>query len=176
MVFGALDLYGVCPAISAGLYNIMDYAWSATHLDPFEKMKNGLVQPFAIDLDTQTSTTWAVPAVELRHQILLLHKSGRVKGEYFLIENRYPGDAAAPNYDKPLNTGAIVIWQIFEDMQLVQSSAVCQGDPRFIRKAKVLSSPNDAYELAWSDGTPVGFRLSAPIPNAELAQIKIEKL
>ena len=176
LIFGALDLYGVCPTISAGLYNIMDDAWSATHLDPFEKMKNGLVQPWAVDLDTQTTVTWALPAVELRQQILLLHKSGRVAREYFLIENRYPGNPVSPNYDKPLNTGAIVVWQIFEDMQLVQSSVVCQGDPRFIRKRAVLSSPNHSFELQWADGTSAGFRISAPIPNAELAQVKIEKL
>ena len=173
---GAHELYGVCPNISPGKYSVMDAHWFATHLDPFWKMKNGLVQPLAIDLDTQTTTTWALPAVELRYQVLLLHDSARVAREYFLIENRYPGDLSSPNYDSPIGAGAVVVWQIFEDLQLVQSSAVCPNDPRFVRKRAILSTPADSFDLAWSDGTPAGFRVSAPIPNAELAQFKLQKL
>jgi M6 family metalloprotease-like protein len=176
LVFGALDLYGVCPAISAGQYNIMDDGYSGTHLDPFEKMKNGLVQPWAVDLDTQATVTWALSAVEVSRQILLLHDSRHVAREYFLIENRFPGAATSPNYDGPLGTGAVVVWQIFEDANLVNGSAICPGDPRFIRKRAVLRSPGDTVDLAWADGSPVGFRVSAPLPNAELAQVRLEKL
>lgn len=173
---GAHELYGVCPAISPGAYSVMDKAWLATHLDPFWKMKNGLVQPLAVDLDTQATTTWALPAIELRRQVLLLHDAARVAREYFLIENRYPGDPSSPNYDGPIGTGAVVVWQIFEDLQLVQNSAVCPGDPRFVRKRAVLSTPAHSFDLAWADGTPAGFQVTAPIPNAELAQIKLQKL
>ena len=173
---GAHELYGVCPAISPGAYSVMDRHEFATHLDPFWKMKNGLVQPWAVDLDTQATTTWALPAVELRHQVLLLHDAARVGREYFLIENRYPGNPPSPNYDGPIGTGAVVVWQIFEDLQLVHNSAVCPGDPRFVRMRAVLSTPAHDFDLAWSDGSPVGFRVTAPIPNAELAQIKLQKL
>jgi M6 family metalloprotease-like protein len=173
---GAHELYGVCPAISPGPHSVMDQAWLATHLDAFWKMKNGLVQPVAIDLDTQVTTTWALPAVELRHQVLLLHDAARVAREYFLIENRYPGNPLSLNYDGPAGSGAVVVWQVFEDLQLVQSSAVCPGDPRFVRKRAVLSKPEHSFDLAWSDGTPAGFRITAPIPNAELAQIRLEKI
>lgn len=175
-VFGAQDLYNGCPAISPGAYSVMDEHWLATHLDPFEKMKNGLVHPLAIDLATQATTTLVLPAVELRHQVLLLHDAARVAREYFLIENRYPGDPLRPNYDGPIGIGAIVIWQIFEDLQLVHNSAICPGDPRFIRKRAVLSTPADSIDLTWSDGSPTGFRITAPIPNAELAQIMLRRL
>lgn len=175
-VFGAMDLYNGCPAISPGAYSVMDLHWLATHLDPFEKMKNGLAQPLAIDLDTQATVTWALPAVEFRHQVLLLHDAARVAREYFLIENRYPGGLLRTNYDGPIGTGAVVIWQIFEDLQLVHNSALCPGDPRFIRKRAVLSTPANSFDLTWSDGSAAGFRVTAPIPNAELAQIKLQKL
>jgi hypothetical protein len=175
-VFGAVDMYGSCSAISSRMYSVMDDPWSATHLDPFEKMKNGLVQPWALDLDTQGTGTLAVSAVELRHQIVLLHDSARVAREYFLIENRYPGNTFNLNYDGPLGRGAVVIWHIYEDLQLVQTSVVCPGDPRFIRRRATLIGPVDSVELFWADGSPVGFRVSAPIPNAELGQLKLEKL
>jgi hypothetical protein len=153
----------------------MDQPWSATHLDPFEKMKNGLVQPTAVDLTTLASTTVALEAVELRRKVLLLHDAAHVPGQYFLIENRFPGGAIR-NYDGPLGTGGVVIWQCYEDRDLLNSSLICPGDPRFIRMRKVLTNPTDSDVLTWADGTSAGFRVSAPIPNAELAQIAIEKM
>ena len=175
MIFGAVDMYNGCPEISSGYYSIMDHHWQATHLDPFEKMKSGLVQPLAIDLSTQASTTLALEAVELRYKILLLHDAAHVAGEYFLIENRFPG-APLRNYDGPLGAGAVVIWQIYEDRQLVNSSVICPGDPRFIRMRKVLKTPAESEVLTWADGSPVGFRVSAPIPDGELAQISLQKV
>ena len=80
MIFGAVDMYNGCPAISSGYYSVMDQPWSATHSDPFEKMKNGLVQPTAVDLTTLASTTVALEAVELRRKILLLHDVSHVAG------------------------------------------------------------------------------------------------
>jgi M6 family metalloprotease-like protein len=176
LIAGAVDMYGSCSAISAGYYSIMDAHWHDTHLDPFEKMKNGMVQPFAIELTSQSTATFTLPSVEQHHQILLLHDVAHVAREYFLIENRFPGKAIFKNYDGPLGMGAVVVWQIFEDLTLVQGSAVCPGDPRFIRRRALLASPQDSIELAWADGTPVGFRVSAPQPNAEQAQVKLEKL
>jgi len=69
-----------------------------------------------------------------------------------------------------------VIWQCYEDRDLVNNSVICPGDPRFIRMRKVLTNSTDREVLTWADGTPVGFRVSAPIPNAELAQIAFEKM
>ena len=48
LISGAVDMYGVCGQISAGFYSVMDQHSKATHLDPFEKMKNGMVQPIAV--------------------------------------------------------------------------------------------------------------------------------
>src|SRR4029079_17569843 len=53
LIAGAVDLYGSGGAINPGYYSIMDQHFSATHLDPFHKMKNGMVQPLAIDLTRQ---------------------------------------------------------------------------------------------------------------------------
>jgi hypothetical protein len=76
----------------------------------------------------------------------------------------------------PGERGAVVIWQIFEDLQLVQTSAVCPGDVRFIRRRAVLYAPSDSYELAWSDGSPVGCRVTAPVPDAEVAVVRLQKV
>lgn len=174
MIIGAPDLYNGCPAISPGYYSVMDNHTRATHLDAFEKMKNGMVQPLAIDLSTQTSTTFALEAVEARHKVLLLHDAEHVAGQYFLVENRFPG-SPQPNYDGPLGAGAIVIWQVYEDVDLVNASVICPGDPRYIRLRAVLRTPLQNEVLTWADGSPAGFRVSAPIANAELAQIALEK-
>jgi M6 family metalloprotease-like protein len=176
-LFGAPDLYNGCPAISPGLYSIMDNAWYATHLDPFVKMKNGMVLPWAIDLDTvPPGFATALGAVERHYEVLILYSATRAAREYFMIENRYPGDPLRPNYDGPIGTGAIVIWQIFEDRQLVQTSAICPGDPRYIRKRAVLASPASSTELTWSDGSSAGHRVVATIPNAEFARLRLEKI
>jgi len=175
LICGAVDMYGVCSDIGSGYYSIMDSHWKATHLDPFEKMKNGMVQPRAIELTTQPTATFTLGSVEKHHEILLLHDVNRVAREYFIIENRYPGKANFENYDGPLGMGAVVVWQIFEDLGLVQGSAVCPGDPRFIRKRAVLSTPQNFIDLTWADGSAVGVRVSAPQPNADQAEVRLEK-
>ncbi len=176
-LFGAPDLYNGCPAISPGIYSIMDQPWYATHLDPFVKMKNGMVHPWAIDLDNlPLGFATALPAVERHHEVLIVYHSTRAAREYFVIENRWPGDPLLRNYDGPIGTGAIVVWLILEDRQLVNTSAICPGDPRYIRRRGVLSSPGSSTELTWSDGSSAGRRVVASIPNAEFAQIRLEKI
>lgn len=176
LIFAAPDLYGNCPNIDAGYYNIMDMPWRATHLDPFDKMKNGLVRPQAIELTTASTATYAVPAVEIHRSILLLHDVDHVANEYFIVENRFGGSPVSPNYDQSLNPGAIVIWQLFENPTLVQSSAVCPGDPRSVRMSAVLRTAGQSYELAWADGSPAGVRLTAVSVGGEHAQLRLEKL
>ena len=176
LIGGTVDMYGVCPAISAGYYSIMDAHWQATHLDPFEKMKNGMVQPIAIELTTQQTATVTLPSVERHRQILLLHDVAHAGSEYFIIENRFPGASPFENYDAPLGQGALVVWQIFEDRNLVETTVVCQGDPRFIRRRAVLTKPSQFIDLAWADGSSAGFRVSAPKPNAEQAEVRLVRL
>ncbi len=175
-IFGAEHQESTCLGISAGVYSIMSGQWpKATHLDPFAKMKNGLVQPVAIDIDTlPPTTTLALSAVELRHQIILLHDAEHVAREYFLIENRFPGSVSNPNYDEPIGNGAVVVWQIFEDRDLCNTSARCQGDPQFIRRIAAIDS-SSTFNLTWADGSSARLRISAPIAPAELAQIRLEK-
>jgi M6 family metalloprotease-like protein len=176
LVFGAMELYNGCSAINSGYYSIMDQHFQATHLDAFEKMKNGMVQPLAIELTKQSTATLTLPSVERHHQILLLHDVAHVAKEYFLIENRFPGKTNFPNYDGPLGAGAIVVWQIFEDLELVHTPAVCPGDPRFIRRRAVLKNPGQSFDLEWADGSPAGSRVTAITPNSEQAEFLLERL
>ena len=74
-----------------------------------------------------------------------------------------------------IGSGAIVIWLILEDRQLVNTSAICPGDPRYIRRRGVLSSPGSSLDLTWSDGSSAGRRVVASIPHAEFAQLRLEK-
>jgi hypothetical protein len=172
-VLGAVDLYGVCPAVSSDYYSIMDAHFQSTHLDAFHKLKNGMVQPIAVDLSQTPNAIFALPAVESRYLMWLLYDPSRVKQEYFLVENRFPGTNFARNYDGPLGTGAVVVWQIFEDKSLTATSAVCPGDPRYIRRRSVLSSAGQSLDLQWSDGSSAGVRVTATIANAELAEVAL---
>jgi M6 family metalloprotease-like protein len=173
-VIGAEDLYGVCAAVSPGLFSVMANHTRATHLDPFHKLKNGFVSPQAIDLNIQQTTTIALGAVEAQRQILLLRDPSRAGKEMFLIENRFPGTPTFRNYDSPL-PGAIVVWQIFEDTSLVTNAAVCPADVRYVRMRAVLSQPGQGFDLAWADGSPAGFRVIAASPGAAVAQVTLQK-
>jgi M6 family metalloprotease-like protein len=175
-VIGAADLYGVCPAVSPGAYSIMDSHYQSTHLDPFHKMKNGMVRPVAVDLRATPNASFALPAVEARHQLLLLYHPDRVGREYFLVENRFPGMVGDRNYDGPLGTGAVVVWQIFEDKSLTATSADCMGDVRYIRRKAVLSMAGQSFDLKWSDGSSAGVRVRASIANAELAEVVLSAI
>jgi M6 family metalloprotease-like protein len=170
---GAVDLYGVCPAVSSGFYSIMDQHWESTHLDPFHKMKNGMVQPLAIDLSHTTSGVFTLPAVESHYQLLLLYHPDRVNKEYFLVENRFPGTLLWRNYDGPLGNGSVVIWQIFEDKTLTASSAVCPGDVRYIRRGYTLTAAGQSVDLKWSDGSSAGARVTATIANGAPAEVTL---
>jgi len=176
VIFGTMDLYGNCAFIDPGYYDIMDQHYKATHLDPFYKMKNGMVHPEAFEITTQASATVTIPAVERHHHVLLLHDISHVAREYFIIENRWGGTASQPNYDTPLGAGAIVIWQLFEDRTLVQNSAVCPADPRIVRMRGALTTPGQNRELKWADGSPAGIRVTATQPVGEYAEVFIERI
>lgn len=68
-----------------------------------------------------------------------------------------------------------MVWQIFEDRNFVDTAVVCQGDPRFIRRRAVLVQASQFIDLTWADGSSAGFRISAPKPNAEQAEVRLER-
>ena len=174
------ESYGNCPDIDPGFYSVLDTpgTYAANHLDPHSKLKLGWVQPIAINLDTLTAATaFNLPAVETHHRVLLLHDNSRLEREYFLIENRFPGVGANKNYDAPLMVGSIAIWQVFEDRQLVDNAAVCQGDPRYIRFRGALRTPGQSRALNWGNGSPTGWRIVADAadgPDAHFRLVKTE--
>jgi M6 family metalloprotease-like protein len=172
--FGAFDLYGVCESVSPGLLSIMDSAGEATHLDPFHKMKNGWVHPRTIDLLNLTASEITLHAVELYHGVLLVHDAAHVAKEYFMIEYRYPGSPGNENYDAPIEKPIVVIWQIFEDVNLVQTSYRCPGDVRFIRKYSAIQSVGDMVPLSWSDNTDTNVWITVTAIGGEAAKLTIK--
>ena len=166
LISGAVDMYGVCGQISAGYYNVMDTSLQG---DPSRSIRedeerDGAADRRQSDRPIHDDADFAVGRAALPHSAAAQQRPCR--REYFLIENRFPGTPPLTNYDGPLETGAVVVWQIFEDRNIVNWSDVCQGDPRFIRRRAVLTDPQQSFELAWGDGSPAGFRISAPKPNA----------
>ena len=178
LLLGISESYGNCPDINPNYYSIMDGlgSYSATHLDPHSKMKAGWVHPLAINLDTiRGSVTVKLDAVETHHRIVLLHDSARVEREYFLIENRFPGNPAR-NYDKPLGVGSIAVWQVFEDLDLVHGSAICPGDPRHVRFRVALKAVGESHTLKWANGAHTGVRVIAVTPNGPQAQFRLQRI
>ena len=177
LLLGISESYGNCSNIDPRYYSVMDRlgSYSATHLDPHSKMKAGWVQPIAVNLDDiRTSVTFALGAVEGKHQTILVHDANHVTREYFIIENRFPGNPPR-NYDKPLGQGSIAIWQVFEDLQLVQSADICNADPRYVRFRKALLNANETHVLNWGDGSPTGIRVVALSPNGATASFRLER-
>jgi hypothetical protein len=106
---------------------------------------------------------------------VILHDGSRVDREYFLIENRFPGNPPT-NYDTPLAVGSIAVWQVFEDLELVHGSAVCPGDPRYVRFRGALRAAGDSHVLRWANGASTGIRIVAMTANGPQVQFRLQRV
>ncbi|PNG53103.1 MULTISPECIES: hypothetical protein [unclassified Variovorax] len=92
---------------AAGPYSLMDWDGKAPHIDPAQKLKLGWLRPRVIF----RSGIYELPNVERSGIVLVLVDLERGVGEYFLIENRWPGTS----YDNALDWAGLGIWHVIED-------------------------------------------------------------
>ena len=186
-VLGTQDLYSSCPAeYDPGYYSIMAAHWRATHLDPLNKIKSGFVEVGAVSMPGWGNLTYAMPSVELGHEVTVLYDPRRGDGEYFVVENRMGSPAGVPNYDASLGN-SVVVWHVIEDQNIADnypaSTPGCTGGRIPIRKLAVLSTPESAHELKWADGTSARFRVTlrgspggSTIPAGDQTNVQLERI
>lgn len=77
-----------------------------THLDPWAKMKLGWLKPTVVNEDGW----YALSDVETRPEALILHDPRRDRRDYFIVENRWPGQS----HEDFLNMRGLAVWRISE--------------------------------------------------------------
>jgi M6 family metalloprotease-like protein len=103
------DLYvdkpGGYPGV--GPYSIMCASSSPMHLDPWARMKLGWLVPEVI-----TQDGWIdLNDIERWPQAFILHDPARGPKDYFILENRWPGNS---HERSSLGQGGLVVWRIEE--------------------------------------------------------------
>jgi len=114
------------PGVGAGSLMCDDQS-DGTHLDPWAKMKLGWLKPTVV-----TEDGWYDLAdVESVPQALILHDPARGAQDYFIVENRWPGQS----HEDFLETKGIAVWRVSER----------DGSGDWARKA---------IDLVWAGGLP----------------------
>ena len=106
------DMYfdgGFYYPFAADDYSLMDNHSNNPHLDPFWKIKLGWIEPRIISREGR----YRIRNVQQHNDILKLYNTKRpfAQSEYFLIENRWPGNS----YDEQLPDRGLAIWHVIED-------------------------------------------------------------
>lgn len=201
LLLGAPDMYMTGPwPFAAGIYSLMDLSYSTTHLDPFEKLKLGWLDPEPISVACERE----LPDVETTGKALILWDPRRGPGEYFIVENRWRGtsyDAGIVRVGVGIPQDGLAVWHVAEDpkvfdraLQLPPTGA--EGDwgrrgIRLIRKnggglyddaRALIGREGDKIEdrdgpakLVWLDGVPSGFSITLSSAPGPKVRVKIGK-
>lgn len=189
-----LDLYvdnSGYPGVGAGSLMCDDQS-DGTHLDPWAKIKLGWLKPTVV-----TEDGWYDLAdVESVPQALVLHDPARGAQDYFIVENRWPGQS----HEDVLDTRGIAIWRISErdgtgdwarrTIDLIWAGGLPPANqikPGFCpRRADAFfdgGRPGTAYgptwnstpgKLAWRDGTPSAISIWHIPPASRLARVYVD--
>jgi M6 family metalloprotease-like protein len=92
---------------AAGIYSIMDRDGLAPHFDPFAKLKLGWLKPRLI----LRTGRYRLKDIETHHTAWILVDPNRGSKEYFIVENRWPGES----FDKVLPDRGLGVWHIMEN-------------------------------------------------------------
>lgn len=105
-LLGLSDLYiaGTYPGV--GEFSLMCNHRDGTHLDPWARMKLGWIKP---EIVTEDGWFWLSDA-ETSDRALILHDKARGSKEYFIVENRWPGNS----HEDFLAERGIALWRIDE--------------------------------------------------------------
>jgi M6 family metalloprotease-like protein len=178
-LLGTQDLYSPCPASTDArrFSNASDHT-AATHLDPFHKLKSGLVAPDAIDIPAWTTRTLSLDAVERSREILLLYDPAKADREYFIVENRFGGSGATATYDQPIGD-SVAVWHVIEDaatrnaFPTPAANPICRIPVRFV---KSLVPADPSQDLVWANGTPAKIRIVLKSAPGATASVEVRKL
>jgi M6 family metalloprotease-like protein len=168
---------------AAGTYSLMDAGnvpIPPTHLDAFSKLKLGWLQPQLI----LQSGQYFLPDVETHHSGFVLVNPQRSLDEYFLVENRWPGDS----YDRGMMDSGLAVWHIIENPQVYSALPPPPGSPteewnkvqpgewarRGIRMIRpVVGPPFDDHKALWDGSDPLtGYDLLSDSSDSQRAALR----
>jgi M6 family metalloprotease-like protein len=145
LFFGAPDMYfiGFWP-YAAGSYSLMDANYYMPHLDPYNKLRLGWLDPKVVT----SSGCYSLRSMSESGESLILIDTSHSTKEYFIIENRQNGRY----YDSNLADTGLGIWHIMEDKSVYST----------------LSKPYGVSEKTWSivgknEWGRLGIRMIRPV-------------
>jgi M6 family metalloprotease-like protein len=119
-LFGARDLYGSGNNFRSSVMGATCFDGEALyHLDPWHKMRMGLVTPRIIPIPRTTSERQSIrltiPANEADYEPVLFYNQDQPT-EYFMVEYRRTGAGA---YDGDVHSTGLMIWHVATDSRFV---------------------------------------------------------
>lgn len=196
LLLGLPDLYMTAPwPFAAAGYSLMDCSYASVHLDPFEKLKLGWLEPTAVS----ASGEHALPAIETTGRALIVHDAQRGPGEYFLVENRWAEgtyDAGVGPQGGGIAQSGIAVWHVIEDPAVYDRIELPTGGPgdwgrRGIRLVRAnggtpvddrvalfsagarLSDDTTPARLAWADGSATGMTIEVLDPAGAEVRVRV---
>ena len=181
LFFNLPDLYYTFfQPFAAGQYSIMDVCYIDSHLDPFQKMRLGWLQPTMI----RRNGSQVISAIESGGEACVLMDPEHGDKEYFIVENRRKGIA----YDSQIADTGLAVWHVIEDPAVYGTLPAPQGvltsdwatipagdwGRRAIRMIRPAAGPpfNDAKAL-WDGSDPAtGYDLLSTDNAAGHAQLR----
>ena len=180
---GLGDMYATSTT-RPGRYSLMDVHVGATHLDPFVKLKAGLLNPDVVELNSWSTRTVALPATTTTGEAIILYEPRKADKEYFIVENRWTGTSSGTlTFDAYLGPNGIVVWHMVPDPALMVSSpppgistTSTNWERLAIRRLAVLGVAGQAIDLNWANGTPAKVRVVAESGDAQTINVDLVKL
>ncbi|HPG42080.1 MAG TPA: M6 family metalloprotease domain-containing protein, partial [bacterium] len=167
---------------AAGGYSMMDQGYADNHIDPFNKIRLGWIQP----ANVLHSGYIPINAVENSHVAYILHDPAHGNSEYYIIENRQPSGVGG--YDSQIRDSGLAVWHIMEDPAVYGNLPAPAGvdaanwasiNPadwgrRAIRMIRpVYGPPFNDYQALWDGADPVtGYNLVSSDANPAHAQLQ----
>ncbi len=136
------------PATALGAFALMDGVQAQGHHDAFTKLKFGWVRPRIL---WHPGGPYTLKDVETRHSVRVLLHPTRGAGEFFLIENRFPGGSV---FDRELPAAGLAIYHVLQD-----PAARRDARPPFHINA------GDWSRIGAADWGHKAVRLIPPVPN-----------
>ena len=165
---------------AAGQYSIMDASYTDAHLDPFQKIHLGWLQP---DFVREPGVHYIYPT-ESNGEAHILMDPLRGEKEYFIVENRQ----RSISYDSQIADSGLAVWHVMEDPAVFGSLTAPNGvsatdwatippndwGRRAIRMIRpVCGPPFDNRKALWDGSDPeTGYDLLSNDSNPAHAQLR----
>lgn len=178
-LFGMPDRYdSACGSGMTGKFDLMSYTCGWVHMNIFDKMKIGWIQPSIITPQNLTENAcFAFPSANLYPEALVLYDPILAPDEFWIIENKHKSSANYGFDNGLIESGLAVWWSNLntDEVRLVDFNQPDQLPQLYesqgsgaLFKYKTGQSAGNKYTLSSSDGTPLFSLHSISQPGATM--------